>query len=286
MPIRDMGYRPYEGAMLPHRGRYWIIAWRLLAGAWAARSVKILLLGALFPMIIFGVLMYVQLKMKSVMGSSIQIQLDDPDHMIFIVYYWCQLWFAFGLSQRVGAPTIADDMRTGAFSFYFCRPVSRVHYMVGKILPVAILVALAATLPAVLLCLFRLSIAADGADAWTALKLLGSTLALTPFYLGLFSVLPVCLGALTTRARAVQFIWSGVFFLSWITGEGLASAAEEPALALISLPTCLRLVAQHLYAFPLDHDLPFTYPALVLAGAMGLSLWGLWRRLERVEVFT
>jgi len=281
-----MGYQPYKGELQSHKGRYWTIAWRLLAGAWAARSVKLALFGALFPMVIFGVLMYVQLKMKHLTGSNFKLDIDQADQLVFVVYYWCQLWFAFGLSQRVGAPAIADDMRTGAFSFYFCRPVSRVHYMVGKILPVAILVCLASTLPALLLSLFRLSLAADGADAWVAAKQLGATLALTPFYLGLFSVLPVCLGALTTRARAVQFIWSGVFFLSWITGEGLAAAAEEPYLALISLPTCLRLVAQHLYAYPLDHPLPFMYPAAVLAGAIALALYGLWRRLERVEVFT
>ena len=286
MPIRDMGYKPYKGDLLPHRGRYWTIARRVLAGAWSVRMVKLALFGSLFPMVIFGVLMYVQLKMQKVTGLNLKLDWDNADHLVFIVYYWCQLWFAFGLSQRVGAPAIAEDIRTGAFSFYFSRPVSRAHYVAGKILPVAFLVALASTVPALLLCLFRLGIAADGADAWVAMKLVGATLALTPFYLGLFAVLPVCLGALTSRSKAVQYLWSGVFFLSWIAGEGLAAAAEEPALALISLPTALRLVAQHLYSFPLDHDLPFYYPAGVLVGVTTLSIYGLWRRLERVEVFT
>ena len=53
MPIRDMGYQPYKGELQSHKGRYWTIAWRLLAGAWAARSVKLALFGALFPMVIF-----------------------------------------------------------------------------------------------------------------------------------------------------------------------------------------------------------------------------------------
>jgi ABC-2 type transport system permease protein len=286
MPIRDMGYRPYKGELLSHRGRYWTIARRVLAGAWSARAVKLGLLAALFPMVGCGVAMYIKMKLDMVTGSNFKLDLEEADHLVFLLYYWCQIWFAFGLSQRVGAPAIADDMRTGAFSFYFCRPVSRAHYVAGKILPVAFLVGLASTLPALLLSLFRLSLASDGADAWIALKLVGATLALTPFYLGLFAVLPVCLGALTSRSKAVQYLWSGVFFLSWIAGEGIATAAEEPMLVLISLPSALKLVAQHLYGYPLDHPLPFYYPAGVLTGVIALSIWGLWRRLEQVEMFT
>ncbi len=286
MPIRDMGYQPYEGELLPHRGRFWTIARRVLQQAWAARSVKLTLLASLFPMVACGAVMYIQLKVKTIAGQHIKMDLDDADQLIFILYYWCQIWFAFGLGQRVGAPAIADDVRTGAFSFYFSRPVSRAHYVIGKIMPVALLVGVASTLPAVLLVLFRLSLATDGADAWVALKLLASTVALTPFYLGLMAALPVCLGSLSSKSRAVQFIWAGVFFFSWIMGEGIATASEEPTVALLSLPTNLLLIAQHLYGMPLKFDLPLYYPAGVLAGVIALAVWLLMRRLERVEIFT
>lgn len=286
MPIRDMGYKPYEGDLLSHKGRYWTIARRGLQQAWASKVVKIILLTGLGPMLICGAIMYLQLKLKSIAGGNIQIDLEDANELVFILYFWCQLWFSFALSQRLGAPAIADDVRTGAFSFYFSRPVSRVHYVLGKILPVALLVGIVSTLPALLLCAFRLALASDGDDAWHALRTPLATLGLTPFYLGLFAALPVCLGSLTSRSRAVQYIWAGVFFFSWIMGGGIATAAEEPMIALVSLPTNLLLIGQHLYGIEPDFPIPIWYPMAVLTGVIALGIWLLWRRLERVEIFT
>ncbi len=150
----------------------------------------------------------------------------------------------------------------------------------------ALLVGVTSTLPAILLCLFRLALAKDGPDAWIAMRLLGATLALTPFYLGLFAGLPVCLGSLTSRSRAVQYIWAGVFFFSWILGESIATASEEPMVALLSLPTDLLLLGQYFYGVEPKYSLPVYYPAGALVGAIALGIWLLWRRLEQVEIFT
>jgi ABC-2 type transport system permease protein len=286
MPIRDLGYKPYEGRLLPHRSRYRVLIARTLALAWASGLVKATLIVSLFPMIVCGVIIFIKVKAQQMLAAQgAPIQIDDPDVWVFNCIFWCQIWFAFALSLRVGATAIADDVRTGAFQFYFARPVSRAHYLVGKAVPLALLVLVVTAGPGLLLAVLRLGLSQDAGDAWGRLPLLLGTLAYAPIYAALLALPPLALSTLSRNAGGVQGLWAAVFFFSWVLGDGMAAATGVPAAALLSLPTNLMLVGQHLYGLEPAYPIAWTYPAGVILLVVGGSVALLLHRLGRVEVF-
>jgi len=285
--IRDLGYRPYEGKLLPHRNRYQVLIWRTLALAWSARLIKITMIASLVPLLICGAVMYFKIRLLHQMqGSSVNMGLEDPGSLVFTLFYWCQMWFAFSLSLRVAAPAIADDIRTGALQFYFSRPVTRAHYLAGKVAAVAILVTVVSAVPALALSIFRMALSMDGAEALEGLGLMGRTVVFAPFFAAVFSLPPVFLSSLGRRTGIIRGLWAMVFFFSWIFGEGMASATDIHWFALLSLPTSLRLLGQHIYGHELSYPVPWYYAAGVLVTVICGAGALLMRRLRRVEVLS
>jgi len=296
MPIRDLGYKPYEGQLLPHRTRYRVLIRRNLSLAWGSGLVKTSIILGSFPLVICGVIMYLKVQGMRFFASRLaqmgaqadQLQVptvDDPAVYVFYCMYWCQLWFAFAISLIVAAPAIANDVRTGAFSFYFARPVDRGHYLLGKLVPVALLVMIISAGPALLLALLRLGLSDQGGEALSHLPLLLSTVAYAPIYAVVIALPPVALSALSRNSGAIQGLWAAVFFASWLLGEVTAAATEVPYAALISIPTDLRLVGQYLFGQEPSYALPWYLPAGVLALVVAGSTYVLLRRLGKVEVF-
>ena len=177
-------------------------------------------------------------------------------------------------------------LRTGAFQFYFARPVSRNHYLVGKVVPVLLLVVLVSVVPAVALALLRVALSSSGTEALHSLGWVVATLGYGPVYALVLVLPPVALSSLGRHAGGIQGLWTAVFFVSWLLGEGVAAGANVPYLALLSVPADLRMVGQMFYGLEPSYALPWYLPAAVLAAVVGGSLYLLIRRLDRVEVFS
>jgi ABC-type transport system involved in multi-copper enzyme maturation permease subunit len=287
MTIRDLGYSRYEGARLPHRSRFRVLIARTLSLAWASGLVKTTLILGMFPMVVAGVVVFLKVKAQQVLAAKgVPVQIEDPSYWVFYTVYWCQIWFAFAMSLLVAAPAISEDVRTGAFQFYFARPVSRSHYLVGKLVPVAVLVLIVCAAPGLLVALLRVALSRDGDEALRTLPLLLKTLIYVPLFAATLALPPIALSSLSRRSGTVQGGWAALFFLPWILGEGMASATGVSYVALVSIPTNLRLVGQHLYGMTPSYPIPWYYPTAILLGLCVASAVLLLRRLDKVEVFT
>jgi len=285
--IRDLGYQRYEGPRLPLRSRYGALIGRTLSLAWASGLVKATFIVSLFPMIVCAVVIYFKMQVAQQLAAfGAPIKLDDPGFWVFYCIYWCQLWFAFTMSLLVGAPAISDDVRTGAFQFYFARPGARSHYLLGKLVPVGLLVVVVSAGPGLLLAIFRTALSQSGKDALHGLALLVGTIIFSLIYAAVMALLPLALSSLTRRSGATQGAWAAAFFLPWFLGEGMAAATGVPYAVLVSIPTNLRLLGQHLYGMPPSYPIPWYLPAGILLGLVVTAGWLLLRRLARVEVFS
>lgn len=288
-PIRDLGYARYDGPRLRHRNRYRVISSRTLQLAWGSGLVKTITILGMFPMVICAVVMYLKIKGAQLLqsqGLPLHPAVQHPEHWVFYCVYWCQIWFAFAMSLVIAAPAIAEDVRTGAFSFYFARPVSRSHYVGGKLLAVALLITALCAAPGILLALERIVLAESGKAALGYLPLLASTIAFTAIYVAVMILPAIALSSATRNSGYAMGGWAALFFLPWVLGEGTAAAADQPLVALVSIPTNLRLLGQRLFGMQPSYDVAWYWPALVLAAVVLLSGVLLWRRLSRMEVFS
>ncbi|PID38546.1 MAG: hypothetical protein CSA65_07095 [Proteobacteria bacterium] len=285
MAIRDLGYKKYEGTRLPPRKRYSVLTSRTLSLAWASGLVKATLIVGLLPLLVCAAIMYLKLRMQMMLAArGAPIKIEDAAAWIYYGGYWCQLWFAFAMGLLVAAPAISEDVSTGAFQFYFSRPIDRGHYATAKLVTAALLVLILIAVPTLLLSALRIGMEKENVVA--QLPLLLKSLA----YIGIATTVlvlpPLALSALSRKSGYAQGGWAAIFFLPWVLGEGMAAAADVPHMALISLPTCLRLVAQRLYGLTPSYDLPWYLPAGVLAALVIASIAIIDRRLAKVEVFS
>lgn len=284
MTIRDLGYKAYDGARLPQGARQLLLVKRSLALAWAPGLVKATMIVGMVPLLVCAVILYFKVKARMViMGAGGPATADDATNWIYYGIYWCQLWFAFAMGLLTAATAVAGDVASGAFHFYFSRPLTRGHYALAKLVAAGVLVTLVAAIPGLLLAMLRLGLAKDGAEALRLLPYLLWAL-LFSLAVGLTLTLPpLALSALTRKPGYAQGGWSALFFVPWVVGEGLAAATDVPALALFSLPTCLRMVGQALFGVEKSYDLHVAFPAGVLIAVLALAAWVLWSRLSHLE---
>jgi ABC-2 type transport system permease protein len=278
--IRDQGYQRYPGPYTNERGRWALIARRMLKMTARQPWVLVMLILSIFPALIGGVVLYIQARFQAGNASA-------PDSIVYEVVGGSSacLLLAFLTATFAGGGAVADDARGGAFQFYFARPVTREQYLLGKLTPPVVLVACVSLGPALLLSLLRVALARSGADALASLLLPLQTLAqgtLTALTLG---VPVVALSSLSRGRGYVQGAFATAFLLPWILGTIFVQVTRSPWPALLSIPGHLHNVGRFLYGLPPDeHALPLWVSVAFLAALIGGSIALLRRRLAAVEV--
>jgi len=283
--IRDQGYQRYEGTFTAERGRWALIAGRMLKMTARQPWVLVMLILSIFPALVAGVLMYIGAKLfASGMPGA-----PSPNPLVYALLggWKLSLLLAFLTALFAGGGAVADDARGGAFQFYFARPVTREQYLIGKLVPPVVLVACVSMAPAILLAVLRLALARDAADAWSAATLplaavgQGIVVALT------LGVPVVALSSLSRGRGYVQGMYAAAFLLPWILGAIFVNVTRSPWPAILSIPAHLDNVGNFLFRLPVEGDarvLPVWLSAAFLAALVTGSIALLRQRLASVEV--
>ena len=167
MPIHANTYRHYEGR---RRGRFWrafVIANTASALLVKKKFLVALILLGITPSVIFGVLVYgtVSRNAKDYEGFAVQMigdvgwgpylkQHPGPAgswRLIFSLFLFVQLIPVLVIVTAVGPSLISQDLRARALQLYYSRPLTRTDYLAGKLLVVAVFVAMVTLVPALLL---------------------------------------------------------------------------------------------------------------------------------------
>jgi len=163
MPVFELGYRRYEGE-ISRRSPVPAMAWqgirpRLRWWIW------VLMFFLLFwPYIVWGVLIFIVLVMNPATPSMGQLPTEAFDQFganpaLAVAYiksgspymFW-ELMHSSALANTVipavsCAGVLARDRTSGAMQIYFARPVSRLQYLLSKVLTVSAFSVIVTTLP-------------------------------------------------------------------------------------------------------------------------------------------
>jgi hypothetical protein len=169
MPILEQGYEPYKGrigrtrpgflpialAAIRRNNRWWV--WALLVVSLFFGSIKEYFL-------VFMV--YVPTALFNTDPSNIPPFFKAlAEHPRFYTDMMStQAFWAIVMAVTVGAGEIAEDLRTGALTFYLGRPVTRGDYILGKAAAVSFVVFLVTLAP--LLVLFSAQALFEGEWSW------------------------------------------------------------------------------------------------------------------------
>jgi len=280
--IHDLGYEPYRGPKTPHAGRFWVIARNVFSVAWRSKwGVRLPLFDTVGTVIAASVILYVirysLMQLVSGRGGAFL----RAELILFGAIRFFEL-SAFVLATVVATAAIANDLRMGAFQFYFSRPIRRTDYVFGKLLGLTLLVGIpmfiGPTVIAIMIVLMAWS------DAGQVLHLVPETMALG-LYGTLAYVLPAAgLGALVQKRQPAQALFAIYYLLLSTAAVGLSIPLRFPWLRLASLNNDLDVFARWLFAVPALRENPPLWAALAALGLIVTASFALvWSRVARAE---
>ena len=254
MPISDLGYRGWQGRLLPRWTLWCVIAEVGVRLTWRSRWLRRILWFAWLPAVYFGVGFFIfenAIKQASsaplvvtlapyfravpqfqgLQESLSSLQEKDISRARHLFWAWL-LWTFFRMPQGVMmiilvglvAPNlIAQDLRSKAYLLYFSRPIGVWEYLLGKALVVWLYLALITLVPALGLYLLGVSLSPDLSvlrHTWDLpLRIVaGSLVLMVPT-----ACVALCFSSLTTESRYAAFAWSAVCFGGWIAHQILTA---------------------------------------------------------------
>src|SRR3974377_356327 len=133
MAVYKRSYRGYTGALTPRWSRFLILKRYASRGIFKSRIVTALFVICFFYPIVMVVGLYLNhnAHVLSLMKLG-RNHLFDIDGDFFMLFMGVQSSLAFVLTAFIGPGTIAPDLTNNALPLYFCRPLSRSEYVLGR----------------------------------------------------------------------------------------------------------------------------------------------------------
>jgi len=277
MPIHDQGYRRYAGRREPHGRRWLVIARAGIVERLRERLFLGLLLFAWSPFIVRAVQIYVS-------SNFAQAGFLAPTPETFREFLDQQSIFVFIVTAYVGAGLIANDRRANALQIYLSKPLTRLEYVTGKLVTLAVFLAAVTFAPAILLLLLQMMFAGSAAFIRANLFLIPA--------ITLFSLIQVLLSAFTMLAlsslsksrRFVAMMYAGIVFFTAAMYQALGAITGSRAWAWISPEDTLDIIANAIFRVPDPPPMPVPAALLTVVLLIAASAWILERRVRGVEV--
>jgi len=283
--VHDLGYQRYVGPRRAPRTRWRVVARQQIATAWKTWwRYKATLGFAVVITFVFGALMYFPTSNQVFRGMN-GLSYADATLPMAIEWY-CRI--AFFLSLVLGAGTVAGDVQSGAFTFYFARSVRPRDYVVGKLAGYGLLVGSIAIVGPLLLALLRLGISDSTDELVDHLKMVPHALEIGLVIAIPYTTVPLGFSALASDRRTALALWA-TYYLVFGTVVALIGRFSGGSIAAFDLPTACLAVAFDLFdAHPLfgrraARSLPLTSALISLALHALVAMIILWVRVSRAQ---
>ena len=288
--VHDLGYKRYLGTRLPQGRRWRVVMGHQIAYAWKTWwRWKLLMVSAVVATLVAGAVMYVArdtgMNVLARRGGGgefnpiAQVALRFIDGILPLSVTWyCKIGFI--ASMTVAASTVAADVKTGAFTFYFARSVRPIDYVLGKLAGLAVLAAVLTLAGPLLLAFLRVGLSSSTEELISQLRGVAYAGLVGLVATVLYSVIPLGFSSLVADRRWAVGLWALYYFAFGSIMTQLSLVAWPP-LAALDLPGALARVSFALFDvslmgrdrtdFPLAWDLASL--GLHTALALGLVSW-------------
>jgi hypothetical protein len=279
--IHDIGYKRYVGSRRSVGTRWTVIMRHQIATGWKTWwRFKVWLVLAVLATGIPAALLYVfsnsVLRMFKGFGANSAPFIDTILPLSLIWYSK----IGFLASLFLAVPTVAGDIQSGAFTFYFARSLRPRDYVIGKLAGLGVLVSLIMLVGPVLLAGARLGLSDNLDQLITLLPTLPKALAIGALGTLIFTAVPLGFSAVLSNRGYAIALWVA-YYVVFSNLVVLLSLVTSPTLATLDLPSALQAVALHLFDLQnggrRSMEIPATVALASILGhaaiAIGLVFW-------------
>jgi ABC-type transport system involved in multi-copper enzyme maturation permease subunit len=308
VPVFEQGYRPYVGPRL-ERGRALAIAWENVRPRMRWWLWVLLFVMLFHPYLVYATIIFVVTAGQTLLGTGARgpmlvaptnvafesnrnlpgqllgmVQGGDPMSLVWELLNNAR-WAVIVIPAVTCSGLLASDRRTGALQIYFARPVTRLHYVVGKVLAATAFVALTTAIPCLLLWLETLVFGSAANFTWRTWVAPFSILGTSCYHALWATSLVLALSSTMKRPAFVAIVAVFTFVLMEGTGAILGQTLSkswkvlQPSVALgaIDAPLCGMSLPDWVNV-PAAYGLGFLLPLALMA----FVVW----RVRAVEVVT
>jgi hypothetical protein len=284
MTVRDLGYRPYEGARLPPANNTWVMLRHGLARAWASWLVKIAIFLSMGPMLVAAAAVAIALWFTRSQGAEAADAFDPTQPLRYL--YTAETWLSVSLlTLGAGAPAVAEDLTFRAFQFYFAKPVTPEQYYGGRALAVAIPILGVTFVPAFVVDAVMIAMS-PVERATDAVGLLLPSLVYSIILAVVMGVGSVAISSLSKSRALTMSAWVLCFVVPHALAAVVDGIGHWPWLYLASFTGLLGVIADALFHVESESVLHWYHALPVLGVFVGGSIALTLYRLRAAEVIT
>lgn len=284
MAVYKRTYKGYDGTLTPAWSRFLILPRASYSRLLQSKFIIIYLMACFFYPLGCAAFIYLSHNVSFLSTFNIPAgQILKIDNNFFRVYCVFQGGMAYLLTTLVGPGLIAPDLANNALPLYFCRPFSRVEYVLGKMSVLMFLLSLVTWVPGLILFGIQASLAGREwlwSNLWIGWALF--------FGLFLWDV-ALSLIALALSAWVKWRIAAGALILAvYFAGAGLGAAFNAIVRTrygtLIDVASVMGNIWYVLFRSDTPLDYPVSYSWVALGLMCAICLYLLARRVKAFEV--
>ena len=265
--VHDLGYKRYLGSRRALATRWRVIVRNQVAFAWQGFwRYKSWLGGAVATTLVSAALLYLASHQVIKQITRDGLDLTVAAEIVPRAFEWYAR-AAFIVTLTVASSVVAIDLKLGAFTFYFSRPVRPIDYVLGKLGGVLLLMGFLLIAGPLALTLLNLGLSENTDDLIDNLRLVPKALLVGAVATVAYAAIPLGVSALSTNRRHTVAIWGTFYFLIGNMALLVAKASDNPTLAALDVPTAVSSLAMQVFD---AHVLSFGRPPSVTASIVSL----------------
>jgi ABC-2 type transport system permease protein len=274
-------YTAHDGPSTAAWSRFLIPARYNYAKLTNIRFLMLFLMACLFYPL--GCVIYVYLSANPGFLASLGIPPFEIDGGFFYNFCRVQGVLAFLLTAFVSPSLISWDITNGALQLYFCRPFSRLEYVLAKLSVLLPLLSLITWIPAMVLFAIK---ASTNDWAWTAENFwLGRSVFIgLVIWCLLLSLIGLALSSCVKLRIAAGALILGVFFGGAGFGGAINGVMNIENGSLIDLAEVMRAVWADMLRYDNGSEISVSAAWTTLGVTTALCIWILNRRIRSFEV--
>lgn len=284
MAVYKRSYRAYNGPLTPRWSRFLILSRYAARGIFQSRIVTGLFVVCFFYPLLMVAAMYLNhnarvLTLMKFNGNHLM----DINGTFFMVLMSVQGSMAFLMTAFVGPNLIAPDLANNALPLYFCRPLSRTEYVLGRAAVILFLLSFITWIPG--LAIFAIEASLSGAswasEHWkfAAGVLVGSTL-----WIVVLALLALALSAWVRWKIVAGALLLGVMFVTSGFAAALEAVTRTKAGFYLDPAALVATVYGRFFGVEVNTQLTMGGALTALAATCALCIFLLSRKVRAFEV--
>jgi ABC-2 type transport system permease protein len=276
-------YKPYAGTLTPAWSRCLVLFRYSRRNLFRSKFLTALFVICFFYPVLCLMMIYLAHSASFLQEMGVPAGIVSIDNKFFFHFISVQGVFAFLLTAFAGPGLISPDLANGALPLYFCRPFSRVEYVLGKSSVLAILLSQITWVPGLILFIMQASLAGAhwaGTNLWIAGSLFVSSL----LWIALLSLLAMALSAWVKWRIVAGALLLAVMFFGAGFAQAINAVMRTESGHFIDVAYLMGTVWNGLFQVDAEHAIPVAQAWIALLFYCGVCLWLLMRKVRAYEV--